>query len=411
MGKKIWSLEKLQKIVEMLLEPDLDKVAVLAYGARGTGDLQESTSSKSAAEGTRLLQLLQHERVHGPSDRDHTVASNELIYFKGPYIYVYDIEEKQKPIMVREYAKVADKKDGDWPQFRTAGNGRCPFVEDGEVGVEKKQKREPERVSKASVPPAATLKPPPQQSTRSITGKRTLMEMEDGSNRGAAATTGRTRTTDTSKISNPPSLDFQPQQNAFTSRAREARLFAGEPVASGVQPSNITSAVKSAMISSTTGGLAPKAGTSKEMYRLQRKVLQRNSVPLTSGTSSSRRVPIGESGQHDTASFMRSNSMGRPTSTKLQAVEEEERRPTEKLRRTASVPVSANQTKPKKKELKPGYCENCQDKFEDFDQVCFPFEGRKVGRCTRSPLASISCRTSIASLRPTTATSVSLMTY
>ena len=39
----------------------------------------------------------------------------------------------------------------------------------------------------------------------------------------------------------------------------------------------------------------------------------------------------------------------------------------ERHRRTMSVPVQA--PKQKKRDMKPGYCENCMDKFDDFDEV------------------------------------------
>ncbi len=139
MGKKIWSLEKLHKVLEMLLEPDPYRSATLGYNSRSGSVAGGSIGvSRGADESALLQQLLHKERISGPSDRDPTVATRELTYFKGPYIYIYDIEEKQKPIMVREYAKVVDKQDGDWPQFRASATGRCPFLEDTDAAAERK---------------------------------------------------------------------------------------------------------------------------------------------------------------------------------------------------------------------------------------------------------------------------------
>lgn len=344
MGKKIWTLEKLQKILDMVLETDPYKSAVLNHGR-----------SASHGKESNLMQLLQNERVHGPSDRDPTVVTKELHYFKGFYIYVHDIEEKTKPVMVREYNKVADKKDGDWPQFRVASQGRCPFVEDFDDKEARAHTQAKEKVAKPAAP-APVPKP--------VTGKRTLVEMEDGQNRGAPR--ARDDALDQGKISNAPALDFRaPNQNAFMSRARSGRLLAGEPVASGLQQSNITSAIRSQMISSTSGILGAKAGTSREIHGLQRKVLQKASTPAVSQDLSSRQVPEMS---HDSNGFLRSASLSRATSRKLEAVDEDEPvKPKEKLRRTVSVPVALT----KKRDKKPGYCENCQDKFDDFDDVCF----------------------------------------
>jgi regulatory subunit for Cdc7p protein kinase len=381
MGMKIWSLEKLQKILEMVLEPDPYKSMLIGQGTR-SASLQAGLVTKTA-EPSNLLQLLQNERVHGPSDRDPTVTTKELHYFKGPYVYVYDIEEKQKPIMVREYTKVADKKNGDWPQFRVASQGRCPFIEDVDVPErDRGQPRAKERVSKAAVeakaPVLQPVQPPP---AKPVTGKRTLSEMEDGHNRGGIPILRPVATVEAAKPAKPQGPEFL-ADNAFTSRAKAGRLFAGEPVASGVQPSHVTSAIRSQMISSTTGALGAKAGTSKEIHGLQRKVLQKNSIPAISHASqdlSSRRR--GDM-SHDSNTFIRSASLGQATHRKLDMIDEDDPKP--KLQRTESAPAPAP-TKQRKRDPKPGYCENCQDKFDDFDDVSYlsppyQFEQAKTNR-------------------------------
>ncbi|KAK4150326.1 Dfp1/Him1, central region-domain-containing protein [Chaetomidium leptoderma] len=363
MGKKIWSLEKLHKILDIALHPD-------PYNSAGQGRGRGSTQStaKAVNEEANLAQLLDHERVHGPSDRDPTVSSKDLYTFRGFYIYVYDVEEKTKPIMIREYTK-AEPKDGDWPQFRIASQGRCPFLIDESHDLPDKEDRDraraKARAAKAAaekVAEPAALKPKASEIPTRV-GKRTLAQMEDGHNRGAASARA-TESFDRSKVSNPLSLEFR-SQNAFISQAKAGRLLAGEPVASGLQPSNVTSAIRSQMISSTAGGvLGAKAGTSKEIHGLQRKVvLQKASTPaLSQDLSSRRRAEMS----HDSTTFVRSASASQINQRKLDIVDEEGiSRQREKLRRTASVPVP--QSKPKR-DLKPGYCENCQDKFADFEE-------------------------------------------
>lgn len=351
MNKKIWPFTKLVRVLEVLNDPDPFRTA----------------TAPKASEEANLAQLLNKERATGPSDRDPTVATKELIFFKGPYIYVYDIEEKQKPIMVREYAKVTDKKDGDWPQFRSTSSGRCPFVEEDDCNERKrkaeKQMRarelEKQRQEAAVMDSAPKPKPPPVPSAGGVGSKRSLTEMEHSHNSRA----NRPRVHDMfdlTKAANPPNLDFTTPQNAFTSRARSARLLAGEPVASGIQQSNITSAIRSQMISSATGILGSKAGTSKELHGLQRQVLQKSNAASANSTSqdtSSRRLADKSI---DNGTFQRSASLG-VNSRKLAQIEEEKPR---ELKRTESVPV-----KSKKRDVKPGYCENCQDKYPDFDEV------------------------------------------
>ncbi|WXC64284.1 hypothetical protein SNK03_010090 [Fusarium graminearum] len=354
MGKKIWSLEKFQNMLSVLLEVETSHAS---YSSR-------SASTRSHYGNPRepnLLQLLHNERVNGPSDRDPTAVHRELTYFKGPHIYVWDMDEKNKPIMVREYPKVTNKSDGEWPQFRSVGNGRCPFVEDHDVpDKDHRRQREQEKARQAKREEAAhAIKPPQVSMPKPVTGKRTIAEMEEGQNRIRGATP--TDVFNPVKVAMSKQVDVRPQ-NAFTSRAAAGRLFAGEPVASGVQPSNITSAIRSQMISSTSGVNGAKAGTSKEVHGLQRKVLQK-AAPASFDVSSRRLAEVSM----DVASS-RSTTMGRHTSRPAE-VQEEEAQKTE--RRTQSQPLKS------KKDLKPGYCENCQDKFRDFDEHILSRKHRK----------------------------------
>jgi regulatory subunit for Cdc7p protein kinase len=367
MGKKIWSLDKLQRMLSMLLEQDLNVSAALAYGSRG-GSVQTSHANSRPSEEQNLLQLLHNERVNGPSDRDPTVVSRELQYFKGPYIYVYDFEEKQKPIMVREYNKVKDKSEGDWPQFRTAPQGRCPFVEDYDHREVAKSKPKPRQQNgaKPAIESKPILQPPEVAPSKPVTGKRSLSDMESAHNRGSSV--------NSTEFINPPKpiggkkFEFHP--NAFTSRAGTGRLFGGEPVASGVQPSNVTSAIRSQMISSTAATPGGIGIVSKEVHGLQRKVLQRNS---SHDLSSRRTAGSVETSFREDAFSKRPVTLGRTSSRRLELIDEaaaaandDDEETDAKLHSHSEKPVV---TKPKKRDLKPGYCENCQDKFEDFDDV------------------------------------------
>ncbi|KAH6690712.1 Dfp1/Him1 [Plectosphaerella plurivora] len=348
MGKRIWPLEKFQRMLDILLEPE-------AYVNR-TESSRNGAGVKRAAEEPKLSQLLQHERINGPSDRDQTVTARELVPFKGPYLYVYDIEEKYKPIMLREYPKVNNKYEGEWPQFRTVADGRCPFVEEPDNDRRKaraEKEKEKERAAKAAAESRPTLQPPEVAAPKPVVGKRSLTEMQDGQNQ---LRTG-VKPMDMFHATKP--LSKQVDLSGFTSRAPAARLFAGEPVASGVQPSHLTSAIRSQMISSASGMGAIKAGTSKEILGLQRRVLQRT----TNSQDPSSRRPEAEL---DPSS--RSTSMGRVASRRLELIEEG----TDKA---SSKPQPAPQKS--RRDLKSGYCENCQDKFKDFDEHVLSRKHRK----------------------------------
>jgi regulatory subunit for Cdc7p protein kinase len=350
LGMKIWALEKLQRMMTVMFEEDGGLQTLHGHNTRGNSVSGTALDIRASREAV-LSQLLRNERINGPSDRDPTVATKELTIFKGQFIYIRDIDEKQRPIMVRDYAKVANKHEGDWPQFRSVAGGKCPFVPEADMtrrDVEKELQRQQEK-EKALVPrtrAAAAVEASHMEPPR--TTRRELSEMAGGLNKSATVTTNQSNPFDSRRESS-----SRGQQNAFVSRAGGGLLFAGEPVASGLQPSNLTSAIRSQMYSSTAAQPGAKAGTSKEMHGLQRKVLEKNS----GGPASY--------GQH---------MVVRPTKRKLGLIEEdvdpseaeENARKAETVRKAKAVQLR----KVEKRDAKPGYCENCQDKFEDFDEVC-----------------------------------------
>ncbi|OTA00570.1 hypothetical protein A9Z42_0007960 [Trichoderma parareesei] len=351
MGKKIWSLDKFQSMLAVLLESETQ-----SYGSRSASS-RSQYGTKSSHE-PNLFQLLHNERINGPSDRDPTATTRELTYFKGPYLYIWDMDERQKPIMVREYAKVANKTDGEWPQFRSVGNGRCPFVEEvdaAEKEYRKAREREKARLA-AKEESVQILKAPDVPPMKPVTGKRTLTEMEEAHNRVRASVAAETFQPIKATFAKPPAPSTQ---NAFISRAEGGRTFGGEPVASGIQ-NTITSAIRSQMISSTSGINGAKAGTSKEVHGLQRKVLQ---MTHPASHDASRRRPA-----EVPAEVASSRSLSRTTSKTIQGQEDdgqkaEKKAPTQQLK--------------SKRDLKPGYCENCQDKFRDFDEHILSRKHRK----------------------------------
>ncbi|PHH85907.1 hypothetical protein CDD83_11006 [Cordyceps sp. RAO-2017] len=386
MGKKIWSLEKFQTMLSVLLESEGHGTSA-GHASRTMSMRSHYGVSKNTHE-PNLLQLLHNERINGPSDRDPTAVNRELVFFKGPYIYVWDMDEKQKPVMVRDYPKVANKADGEWPQFRSVANGRCPFVEEVEAAPDKDSRKSRERekaraaVAAAAVAAAAPtttkrdddpvpiLKPPETiPLAKPLTGKRTLAEMEDSGRNAVAARLITPTATDlcspAATVATTKGGEMLAAQNAFISRAAGGgRLFGGEPVASGMQPSNITSAIRSQMISSTSGINGVKAGTSKEVHGLQRKVLQKATTPASQDPSSRRLAEVSM----DVASS-RSTNMGRQTSRTVQAQDEDyHSQRTTAAATAAEKKTRSQQTLKSKKDLKPGYCENCQDKFRDFDE-------------------------------------------
>jgi len=375
LGMKIWALEKLQRMMTTMFDTDTGYQTAHGHNTRS------NSVTTATSRNTDLSQLLRNERINGPSDRDPTVATKELILFKGFFIYVHDIDEKQRPIMVREYAKVANKEEGDWPQFRSVANGKCPFVEEVDysrreaekekelIRLQRQQEKEKALVprTRAAAAEASKMQPP-----RAINGKRALSELDDRGNRNVTVSTRQANPFAPSKSSISHRTDNEASsrgnQNAFVSRAGAGRLFGGEPVASGVQPSNITSAIRSQMISSTAAQPGAKAGTSKEVHGLQRKVLEKNSGgPGSHGlTSSHRMTDLNAAVKEETRISRRREKLELIEEDTNPSEAEEKARKIEAARKAKAV----QQRKIEKRDPKPGYCENCQDKFEDFDEVC-----------------------------------------
>ncbi|KAI9835626.1 MAG: hypothetical protein M1837_003699 [Sclerophora amabilis] len=396
MGMKIWALEKVQRMMMTMFETDTGSQAQHGHNTRSNVANPKQGLTRSARE-PDLSQLLRNERVNGPTDRDPTVATKEMVQFKGPFIYVRDMDEKARPIMVREYPKVANREAGEWPQFRSVRDGKCPFLEDvgynmkasekeklrlkgDQLNQEKENQGAPRtRAAKAALE-ATKMQPPPNASRR-----KCLTELENGAEPG-----GLGLTAPKSKLFEPPMQIpakrshpeevTRPLQNQHVGRGGPAfRFFGGEPVASGVQQSNITSAIRSQMISSTAAAPGAKAGTSKEVFELKRKVLEKRSGPSGNGISSSHRM-IDSAGsaksQLNHAANFRAATRGKD---KLRQIEEdfsasegeESKRQIETMRKLESVPKKV------KKDLKPGYCENCRDKFDDFDEHVISRKHRK----------------------------------
>lgn len=373
LGIKIWALEKLQRMMTTMFDTDTG-YQVHGHNTRGNS---VSNSIPRATREADLSQLLRNERLNGPSDRDLTVATKEMTLFKGPFIYIHDIDEKQKPIMVREYPKVSNKGDGEWPQFRSVANGKCPFIEEVDTGRAEREKDDQLRLQRQQEKEQATA---PRTRTASAVeskmqppravNKRALSALENGTTRNATIVTRQVNPYAPAKYQYPQRNDQEASSrgNAFVSRAGAARHFAGEPVASGLQQSALTSAIQSQVTSSTAAQPGGKAGTNKEIHGLQRKVLERNSGgPGSYGLASSHRMT-------DLTAAARDEPAKRKAQHKLALIEEdidpseneEAAQKTEVVRKAKAV----QQRKLEKREPKPGYCENCQDKFEDFDEVC-----------------------------------------
>lgn len=385
MKMKVWQLEKLQRIMNTMSDVPNEPQAQPGHPVR-------SRAAHAPAKGDReadLSRMLRNERLNGPSDRDSTVALTELVPFKGPYIYIRDMDERTKPVLVRDYPRPPKKEMGEWPQFRCVSQGRCPFVEEviqpSKQEIERAKTREEAHAQKQS-----EQRPAPR--TRATTVRE---DAEAEAEASVAVSRPRPLQESNSRANSSapppgqmPAPAFCPPPPVAASKAKSpakepnlilayagTRLFGGEPAASGLQPSNITSAIRSQMISSTAAAPGAKAGTSKEVHGLKRKVLEKNAGPAINSVQTRQRAldPVG---------IVRAERcIPAPRQTRRQAHEiiihqdEESTQSEEDEDVWLAEDVRRHNREVKKalekKDQKPGYCENCREKYDDFDDVRF----------------------------------------
>lgn len=363
MKMKVWPSEKLQKILNALMDGQ-------------PGHEQVSRTTKSARANNDLVQVLKNEKLAAAAERDHPMP-RELIPFRGPFIYVHDMDEKVKPIMVREYAKVARRQDGEWPQFRSASIGKCPFVEDvaAKRDIEREaqrqykaqllqQQKEAERAAAQSRAEAANqmviepskMDPPRRTSPRKV--------LRDVPNSNISTVQQVEKPAAPERQSSFPPMPEQPPVDFIKP---SQMLLVREPSASGIQRSTMTSAIQSQMISSAAAtGL--KATTSKEVHELKRKVLERTHTgSLSLGSISSSHQPNALTGALRNSRAPAHRAAKSKAQEKLGGIQEEDPYADDIAAERASRVVKTK--KPAKRDPKPGYCENCHDKYEDFEDV------------------------------------------
>ena len=375
MGMKIWALEKLQRMISTMNDTG-------ATSHHGHNTRSHNAGEAGRKGGNELSQVLRNERLNGPSHHDPSSMWKEMITFKGPFIYVHDMDEKTRPAIVREYPKVAKRQDGIWPQFRSALVGKCPFIEDlpkkkdpNRDTAAPKQSKENKAPVTRSKPAAATgnknMDPPERSFEKKAAPKEANVQVEDPVEPDEAMPSPK-------QADQPRMLPVKPGSPKKRSESMiapsfkrpNAVYFRGEPAASGVQPSNITSAIRSQMISSTAAAPGARAGTSKEVHELKRKVLEKSN-----GISSSHRMT-------DIAGTLRNTRVPVTRAAKNKAqkelgqINEEDTTPSDEEENSRQKAANQKQetqkkSKEKRRDPKPGYCENCRDKFDDFEDVSF----------------------------------------
>ncbi|CCJ28436.1 unnamed protein product [Pneumocystis jirovecii] len=264
-GMKIWSFDKfvnriLRSLLDLSLTPNQPKLSYLLYD----------------------------EKINGTRERDRSAPREDYVYFKGPYIFVRDMSNIYRPIIIKEWPKPPSGKisEGEWPQFRVTDFGHCPFIRNNY-----RKSHPPSSLPKHEMFKELQNIP---ESSKDLKGIL-FNHLKDNTRRIH------------SQIQSMNQVDIN---------------------ASGIIQSNLTSTIRSQTSTNTrSGGMAGSI-----------------TIPLSKSVDDLKRKVFIQVQQR------------RSIQENINAFQHSQIDPTDK--------------KKVKVESKPGYCENCREKFEDFDQAC-----------------------------------------
>ncbi|GAA5868653.1 hypothetical protein JCM3774_003614 [Rhodotorula dairenensis] len=324
---KIWACDKLQLIVDRInhVSPHKDKKG-----------LQRDPS---------LPTLLRDEQLYGTRERDPVVPRNDMYYFPGNkmYLFVEDSTGEHRPVVIKEYDKPKKNEDPSWPVLWGGVEGRSGFYhyEGPALTYERRQLPAPPAPAAAAAAPATT---------------------------GFGSTAPRTvapnlrRAVSLQNVTRHQSTLEQCYLDGVACAEREMNRRRGSYIAASGNSQIITSNIASATSTAARSGAAQANRAGANPYVDKRlAVLSNRNVSVSGGGLLGSAASAGSAG---TANVPRN---------RIAALKQTER-PAGGLKRSVSVDAGLNPPRfaaappPAQREesKKPGYCENCRIKYEDF---------------------------------------------
>ncbi|EPX70958.1 Hsk1-Dfp1 kinase complex regulatory subunit Dfp1 [Schizosaccharomyces octosporus yFS286] len=307
LNMKIWSMEKLcNRVLKTLLEED------------------PFAPSSSQKQGNDLSYLLYVEKVQGTNERDLSVPRQDFVHFKGPYLYVHDIASAYKPILLREWPKPVNDKDVPWPTFRATSIGRCPFVPENRqrlsinahTAATAKAKQDQSQEQQQRIQRQCSQQPPAISRANSFKLSIPLL-----SNNVGSTSNSNSVSVNAESAPLPNTNTGYHQQEQIPAKPKPYRMLDDGMQASGIVQSNLTSAVmsnNSNIRSGSAAGVPVVAINGRDINELKKRIIQQKSG-----------APNKEQGYKN-------------------------------------MLHNANQRKIRI-DPKPGYCENCREKFDNFE--------------------------------------------
>lgn len=265
-----------------------------------------------------LSQMLEKEKVHGTLEKDPLVGRDNFHYFSknSVYILIEDATAEHRPIMVQEWVKPTPEDEKiDWPVLYGELEGRCPFNKiPFEGDIRKRMKPNRHETLKRSVslshlnrrgPPVSPAPSGDSRGSYSINRGASPYPLASGNSVSLTSNIAST----TSAMGGPTGLGLIPPYGALGRKVHQA---AGLGIG---RPSSIASNARSTNSNTNTPTISEQARGS----------LVRRMLGITDQN--------------------RNNLAG--------------------MRRSVSTASAGNQLR---REKKPGYCENCRSKYDDFDE-------------------------------------------
>ncbi|KAF9451256.1 hypothetical protein P691DRAFT_699608 [Macrolepiota fuliginosa MF-IS2] len=317
---KIWSTAKLESVLSRCLEEPSTTTA--------------SLTSTSKQRNPTLSKLLQSERIYGLSERDPTQKRHDYRYFSrgSHFVLIEDIHGELATIAAHEYPpfKEREGEKSPWPTLYCHPRARGPFIP-----FDDREKRRWERQQ------LAERKENEERSHRETLLRKQLMEKRTDTHLLARKPGDLRRSASMNNMRNAnifenPGLDHDGEGDVFESTNASGYL------ASGLM-GYMAASGNSVGITSTTGTTSTANYTSRNLQ-------------IPSNLSGRMRLEVVMRKQPQEKSA-RANAMAPPADVPPRSLV---------LRKSKST----NTLKlPKREEgSKPGYCESCRQKFDDFKE-------------------------------------------
>jgi regulatory subunit for Cdc7p protein kinase len=290
-----------------------------------------------------LPTLLRDEQLYGTRERDPVVPRNDMYYFPANkmYLFVEDSTGEHRPVVIKEYDKPKKHEDPSWPILWGGVEGRSGFYHyDGpELTYERRQPPAPPA-------PAATAPTAPTATRTVAPNLRRAVSLQN--------------------VTRQQQLIYeQCRRDGAACAEREMNRRGGSYIAASGNSQIITSNIASATSTAARSGAAQASRNGANPYVDKRlAVLSNRNVSVSGGGL----LGSAASASGGTAS----GGVAGATRNRVAALKQTER-PAGGLKRSVSVdaglhpPRFAAAAPVQREEVKkPGYCENCRIKYDDF---------------------------------------------